>query len=62
VAQVLESHVRVATSLGEPIAQRVRSDRLGRLRVAREDLVARSRFQASLLAPACELALEGLPH
>ena len=62
VEQVLERHVRMAARFGKPIAQRVRSDWLRPVGVAREDLVARSRFQASLLAPACELALEGLPH
>jgi hypothetical protein len=62
VAQVLERHVRVAARFGRSIAQRVRPDRLGRLRVARKDALAWPRFLASSLAPSCELALEGPPH
>ncbi len=62
VTHVLERDFRGAARDNQPIAQRVRSDRLGHLGAAREDVLTRSTLLASSLAPSCKLALEGLPH
>ena len=45
---IVERHVPVSARLGEPIAQRVRSDRRGPFGVACEDVLVWLRLQASL--------------
>ena len=58
IEQCRERDARVAALHSRPIAQRVRPDWLGPAGVARENVLARRRFRASLLAPSGERALE----